>query len=109
MRLGVLGTMVWDRIHARDGRSEPVEEWGGISYALAAASAALPANWQMVPLIRLGADLAEPARHFLRSLPGIDVTTGIRVVREPNNRVELRYQDQERRCERLTSGVGDWP
>src|SRR3990172_3940019 len=100
MRLGVLGTMVWDRIHARDGRSQPVEEWGGISYALAAASAAPTANWQGGAIIRLGADLAEPALRFLRSLPGLDITTGIRVVAEPNNRVELRYQDQERRCER---------
>jgi hypothetical protein len=37
--LGVVGTLVWDRIHARDGRAAPVEEWGGIAYALAAASA----------------------------------------------------------------------
>ena len=34
--LGVIGTLVWDRILDRDGRSEPVEEWGGIGYALAA-------------------------------------------------------------------------
>jgi predicted NBD/HSP70 family sugar kinase len=54
MRLGVLGTMVWDRIHARDGRAEPVEEWGGISYALAAAAAAAPAGTTIVPLIRVG-------------------------------------------------------
>ena len=38
-RLGVLGTMVWDTIHARDpGRDAPIEEWGGIAYALAAGS-----------------------------------------------------------------------
>jgi len=107
--VGVLGTMVWDRIHARDGRSEPIEEWGGISYALAAASAALPPGWEVVPIIRVGRDLAERALHFLRSLPGLDLEVGVRLVPEVNNRVELRYQDQERRCERLTGGVGPWP
>jgi sugar/nucleoside kinase (ribokinase family) len=108
MRLGILGTMVWDLIHARDGRTEPVEEWGGISYALSAAAAAMPAGTTVVPIIRLGSDLAERAYTYLRGLPGMDLDTGIRTVDEPNNRVELRYQDRERRCERLTGGVGPW-
>ncbi|HSJ25402.1 MAG TPA: PfkB family carbohydrate kinase [Longimicrobiales bacterium] len=111
MRLGILGTMVWDRIHARDGRAEPVEEWGGISYALAAAVAAAPPDTTVVPLIRLGSDLAEHAFTFLRTLgspPRLDLDHGIRVVPDPNNRVELRYHDRERRCERLTGGVGPW-
>jgi sugar/nucleoside kinase (ribokinase family) len=107
MRLGILGTMVWDRIHARDGRAEPIEEWGGITYALAAAAAAAPSGTTIVPLVRVGADLADRAFEFLRLLPGVDLG-GIRVVEEPNNRVELRYHDRERRCERLTGGVGAW-
>jgi hypothetical protein len=87
----------------------PIEEWGGISYALAAASAACPPGATIVPLIRVGADLAERAYSFLRTLPHLDLESGILVVDEPNNRVELRYNDQERRCERLTGGVGAWP
>jgi sugar/nucleoside kinase (ribokinase family) len=108
MRLGILGTMVWDRIHARDGRAEPIEEWGGITYALAAASAAAPVGTTIVPVIRVGSDLAERAFQFLRALPNVDIEAGVRVVDEPNNRVELRYQDRERRAERLTGGVGPW-
>lgn len=108
MRFGVLGTMVWDRIFARDGRAVPIEEWGGISYALAAVSAACPEGATVVPLIRLGSDLAERAYQFLRALPHMDLETGIAIVAEPNNRVELRYNDQQRRCERLTGGVGPW-
>ena len=108
MRFGVLGTMVWDRIFARDGRAVPIEEWGGISYALAAASAACPEGATVVPLIRLGSDLSERAYQFLRALPHMDLETGIAIVAEPNNRVELRYNDQQRRCERLTGGVGPW-
>ncbi|HSJ10784.1 MAG TPA: hypothetical protein VK928_12750 [Longimicrobiales bacterium] len=109
MRLGVIGTFVWDRIHARDGRAAPVEEWGGISYALAAAAAAVPPGVTIVPIVRLGADLAPRAFDFLRTLPNLDIEHGIRVVQEPNNRVELRYHDREKRVERLTGGVGPWP
>lgn len=108
MRLGVLGTMVWDRIFDRDGRPVAVEEWGGISYALAGAAAACPAGATVVPLIRVGSDLSESAFRFLRTLPHLDLDDGIMVVDEPNNRVELRYNDQHRRCERLTGGVGPW-
>jgi sugar/nucleoside kinase (ribokinase family) len=106
-RLGIIGTMVWDRIYSRDGRAQPVEEWGGISYALAAASAARPAGWSLVPMIKVGRDLEEEAHRFLRSLPGLDLDN-IRVVPEPNNRVELRYHDRDRRAERLTGGVTAW-
>ena len=35
-RVGVIGTFVWDVIHGRDPRDAPVEEWGGITYALGA-------------------------------------------------------------------------
>jgi sugar/nucleoside kinase (ribokinase family) len=108
MRLGVLGTMVWDRIHARDGRTGPIEEWGGISYALAATAAAAPEGVTIVPIVRVGSDLAEQAFRFFRTRPNVTLEDGVRVVGEPNNRVELRYFDSQRRCERLTGGVGPW-
>ena len=100
--------MVWDRIHARDGRAEPFEEWGGISYALAAADAARPEGWSVVPILKIGADLQERAYTFLRTLDGVVLDENIRVVDQPNNRVELHYQDNARRCERLTGGVSGW-
>ena len=108
MRIGVVGTMVWDRIYARDQRREPVEEWGGISYALAAAQAAAGPDWQIVPIIKIGADLQDRAFAFLRTLPNLELDQAIRVVPQANNRVELRYTDEERRCERLTGGVAAW-
>jgi len=107
-KLGIIGTMVWDRIYARDGRTGPFEEWGGITYALSAADAARPAGWRIVPIIKVGADLREQAMQFLRTLEGADIETGIRVVDAANNRVELRYQDAARRCERLSGGVPPW-
>jgi len=107
-RLGVVGTLVWDTIRHRDGRSEPVEEWGGIAYALSALEAALPPEWEVVPIIKIGSDLSEAAWRFLREFPRMDVETGIRVVPEDGNRVELVYSGDERRTERLTGGAPPW-
>ena len=67
-RLGVVGTMVWDTIHGRGDSAEPIEEWGGIAYALAALEASLPSDWEMVPLIKVGHDLASRANDFLAAL-----------------------------------------
>jgi len=105
--LGVIGTLVWDHIIDREGRAEPVEEWGGIAYALAALSASLPEGWKILPILKIGRDRVEDGRHFLREIPGLD-DSGIVVVAEPNNRVELRYEDDARRFERLTGGVPPW-
>ncbi len=107
-RLGVLGTLVWDTIRRRDVRSEPVEEWGGIAYGLAALEAALPADWELVPIVKVGADLSEQAWSLLRSFPRTDAETGVQVVPEPNNRVELVYSGNDRRSERLAGGVPPW-
>ena len=49
MKLGVVGSLVWDEIHGRDPAAPPVEEWGGIAYALGGLAAALPDDWEIVP------------------------------------------------------------
>ena len=106
-RLGVVGTLVWDTI-VRDDRRAPVEEWGGIAYALEALAAALPEEWEIVPLIKVGRDLSERALGFLHTIPRVRVGPGVLQVPEPNNRVELRYQGEARRTERLSGGVPPW-
>lgn len=110
MKLGVLGTFVWDTIwtlaDVQAGR--PFQTWGGVAYSLAAAAAARPEGWDIVPLARVGADLADEAHGFMATLPGLSVGPGILVVPEPNNRVELRYTSTSRRGERLTGGVEAW-
>ena len=58
-------------IHGRDARSVPVEEWGGITYALSGLDAALPDDWEIVPILKVGDDLAARAREFLRTLKHI--------------------------------------
>lgn len=105
--LGVVGTLVWDRILDRDGRARPVEEWGGIAYALSALGAALPDGWTVLPILKVGRDLSEEAFRFLREIPGVE-PSAIVVVPEPNNRVELRYTSTDRRTERLSGGVPTW-
>jgi hypothetical protein len=107
-RLGVIGALVWDEIHGRDPLAPPVEEWGGIAYALSGLDAALPPDWEIVPLIKVGRDLAAPAAEFLRGLRRL--TPGGRCVEVPvpNNRVVLRYSTGERRCERMAGGVPAW-
>ncbi len=106
--LGVVGTLVWDTILNRDARTEPLLEWGGIGYALEALAVALPENWTILPLVKVGRDLSEEAFRFLRHLPRVRTDPGMQVVPEPNNRVEMRYAGQVRLTERLTGGVPPW-
>lgn len=106
MRVGVLGTMVWDRIEHPDAGA--VERWGGITYSLAAAAAALPDDWTIRPIVKVGQDLAEEARAFLGTVPGLERVGALSVVPEPNNRVLLRYRDRQHRHETLTGGVPGW-
>ena len=107
-KVGVLGSLVWDEIHGRDPLAAPVEEWGGIAYALAGMDAALPSGWEIVPLVKVGRDLAAESQRFLRSLVRLAPGTRCVEVPSPNNRVVLYYQSGERRCERMSGGVPGW-
>lgn len=100
--------MVWDRIYRGDPTASPVEEWGGIAYALAGLEAALDEGWEIVPLVRVGRDLAPQANVFLRDLTHRAAAARFIEVPQPNNRVTLRYLSALRRTERLTGGVPPW-
>ena len=107
-RVGILGSLVWDQIYGRDPLAEPVEEWGGVAYALASLDASVAPGWEIVPLIKVGQDLAAKARDFLGGLRHL--TPGGRCVEvpAPNNRVVLHYYSTERRTERMSGGVPGW-
>ncbi len=109
-RLGVVGTLVWDTIRPwRTGRRPPSEEaWGGIAYALTAFDHALPDGWTVVPVLKIGRDVAPRAMALLRSFARIGDVRFVRVVAEPNNRVELVYHTRAERVEILTGGVPGW-
>jgi hypothetical protein len=99
---------VWDLIYGRDPLAPPLEEWGGIAYALGGLDASLPPDWEIVPLIKVGRDLAPQAADLLRGLERL--TPGGRCIEvpTPNNRVVLHYSSTERRCERMSGGVPGW-
>lgn len=107
-RVGVIGSLVWDVIHGRDRTRAPVEEWGGIAYALAGMDAALPDDWEIVPLIMVGRDMSEQAAEFLRGIQHRAPGARFLEVDSPTNRVVLHYQSSERRCERMAGGVPGW-
>jgi hypothetical protein len=107
-RVGVLGTFVWDIIYGRTSRTGPIEEWGGITYALSAFDAALNDTWEVVPVMKVGSDLAPQARDYLATLRRLAPDAALVEVASTNNRVELRYQSAERRSEVLTGGVPPW-
>src|SRR4030088_1525355 len=107
-RVGVMGSFVWDVIHGRDPRDAPVEEWGGITYALGALEAALSPNWEFVPILKVGSDLAQSARQFIAGLDRAARGAAPIEVPHPNNRVVMHYQSDERRCEQLSGGVPGW-
>jgi sugar/nucleoside kinase (ribokinase family) len=107
-RIGVIGSFVWDVIYGRDPRSLPVEEWGGIAYTLSGLDAALSDDWEIVPLVKVGDDLAVRAGEFASRLEHIAPDAAVIEVPYPNSRVELRYVSDERRTEVLTGGAPAW-
>ena len=70
-RLGVIGSFVWDVIHGRDVRRAPVEEWGGITYALSAADAA-SADVEESPIVDPVGERRVPPERFRSVPPGVD-------------------------------------
>ena len=107
-KVGIIGSLVWDLIYGRDPLAPPLEEWGGIAYALGGLDASLAPGWDIVPLIKVGRDLAGQAHDLLRELRRL--TPGGRCIEvpAPNNRVVLHYDESERRCERMSGGVPGW-
>jgi hypothetical protein len=108
MRIGIIGSLVWDLIYGRDPLAPPVEEWGGIAYALAGLDASLAPDWEIVPLIKVGRDLSREAQQLLAGLSRLAPGGRCVEVTAPNNRVVLHYQSTERRCERMAGGVPGW-
>ena len=103
----MIGTLVWDQILTAEPKCDSYEEWGGISYAIAALSASLPENWKILPIIKLGLDLSAEGRSFLDKIPRVDCSQ-IAVVPEDNNHVQLQYSPDGSRIERLSGGVPGW-
>ena len=102
----MVGALVPATIVVVDG-GERVERWGGVMYGLAAASPVQPEGWMIRPLVRIGADAAEAGVDALAPVPRTGVG-GCLIVEEPNNRVELCYQTDADRIEKVAGGVSGW-
>lgn len=100
--------MIWDTIIGRDPAEAPLEEWGGIGYALAGLDASLGADWELVPLVKVGRDMAVSANEFLRGLARVPDGRRFAEVPTLNPRVRLNYRNLERWCEQLQGGVPPW-
>ena len=107
-RLGVIGTPVWDVIHGWPPGGVPSEGWGGIAYALGALAAALPERWEVVPILKVGEDVAGRARDYLKTLQNVAADADPVVVPQPNNRSEIHYYSAEQRTEVLTGRTPSW-
>ncbi len=102
-----MGTLVLDEI-VRPGRPAATGLWGGIAYSVAAFDHVLGPDWRLVPLIVVGADVAEAGERCLARLsPSADLSR-LRTADARNNRVELRLAPGGRRKERLAGGVPGW-
>ena len=103
-RLGVVGTLVWDTI-VRDDRPTPIEEWGGIAYALEALSAALPEEWEIVPLLKVGRDVRLAIHVGSQELP---LVLTARVHRDDGERgIVLRFHELDREASKLLDAILD--
>ncbi len=107
-RVGVIGTLVWDVIHAPPPALQRTEGWGGLAYALSGLDAALADDWEIVPLIKVGADVAAGATRFVAGLRHAAPDAALVEVPAPNDRSELWYYTEERRHEQRSGGVPPW-
>lgn len=101
--------MVRDSIHRDvEGIQESTEAWGGIGYALEALAAGLAEDWEVLPLVKVGADLSNEAEAYLSQLPRAQVGPGPMTAAALNPRVELRYVDGVRVSERISHIPPPW-
>ena len=107
-RVGVIGTIVCDEIHGPPPQHAFSEGWGGVTYALSGLDAALPSSWEMVPLIKVGRDVARGAHDFMRTLQRLAPDYTLREVPEQNNRSLLTYYSADERAEQMAGGVPAW-
>ncbi len=100
--VGVIGTVIDDRIHGVDGTV--TRALGGILYTILPLRAFLPEHDRIIPIMHVGRDLYERVASLLDRLPSLDTTCVIRQECE-NNRVNLHYRSREDRIEVSTQGV----
>lgn len=105
--MGVLGTMVWDRVFGQEG-DVPTEGWGGLSYALEAFCASLPGDWEIVPVVKVGRDRVGSAKEYLSSMERVENVSGVLESPFDAVTVERSYLDGWRPRERILGNERPW-
>ena len=100
--IALIGQIVQDTIIPVKG--EEARDLGGVTYAVMALDALMNPDDHVVPMTRTGSDIIQGVRDALESVPSV-MSQGIVEDPNPNNRVELRYTDEENREERVSGGV----
>jgi adenosine kinase len=95
-RVAVLGPIPRDRITTH--RGEIFEKYGCALYTVAALSALMDDDDQILPVVHVRREDEEPIKELLSAFPNVD-TTGVRSTSDHGAVVELTYVDQNTRIE----------
>lgn len=98
--IAVLGPIPRDHITTYEGHT--VEKYGGVLYPVAALSALMNGQGQVVPVVHVRTTDKEPINTILDEIPGVEtrhVTDGA----DQGDVIALRYVDQNKRLETQTA------
>ncbi len=98
-KVAVLGPIPRDHIITH--RGDVLEKYGCALYTAIALSALLGDEGEVLPIVNVAEEDADPIREILSGYPNITLT-GVRPVSDRGDVVELRFVDQNNRLERQT-------
>ena len=96
MQLALIGNIVRDEIETFDGKS--VHSWGGALYNIAVFQKLLKQGESLLPVTTVGYDVWDELMEFLSNFDRID-TSALSKSRHRNNKVSLKYIDEQERTE----------
>lgn len=97
MKLALIGNIVVDEIETFDGKS--VHSWGGALYNIAVFQKLLNQGESLLPVTTVGYDVWDELMEFLSDFDRID-TSALSKSPHRNNKVSLKYVNEEERTER---------
>ncbi len=96
MNITIVGTIVKDRIFAVDGTV--TESFGGLFYSIEALRAVCEQDDQINPVSFVGSDIYDEVIDYFKNDARVNLN-GFYRIEQPNNNVELHYNDRAERTE----------
>ena len=96
MKITLIGTIVKDRIFGIDGTV--TESFGGLFYSIEALRAVSAPDDRIIPVSFVGADIYDRVIDYFKDDSRMDLK-GFYRIEQPNNHVDLRYNDAQERIE----------